>query len=205
MASCDFFPDAAGIRPYRYQDGVLRLLDQRLLPTEETWLEYRDYLRVAEAIRTMVVRGAPAIGIAAAFGAWFGARDIQAESFDPFWAEFERRCAVLAATRPTAVNLCWALERMKSLVRANALQPTVNLKIALEYEALAIAEEDLRINRAMGRHGEALLPDGARILTHCNAGALATGGFGTALGVIRAAVAAGKQVSVYADETRPWL
>jgi len=205
MASCDFFPEAGGIRPYRYRDGVLHLLDQRLLPTEEVWLEYRDYQGVAEAIRTMVVRGAPAIGIAAAFGAWFGARDIQAESFDGFWQEFVKVCAVLAATRPTAVNLCWALDRMQSLVRANAGQPPVNLKIALEYEALAIAEEDLRINRAMGRHGEPLLADGARILTHCNAGALATGGYGTALGVIRAAVAAGKQISVYADETRPWL
>ena len=205
MATCNIFPDAGGIRPYRYQDGVLQLLDQRLLPTDEIWLEYRDYQGVAEAIRTMVVRGAPAIGIAAAFGAWFGARDIHAESFDGFWAEFTKACAVLAATRPTAVNLCWALERMKSLVRANALQPVINLKIALEYEALAIAEEDLRINRAMGRHGEALLADGARVLTHCNAGALATGGFGTALGVIRAAVAGGKKISVLADETRPWL
>ncbi|NJC87193.1 MAG: S-methyl-5-thioribose-1-phosphate isomerase [Desulfuromonas sp.] len=205
MGSCDFFPDAGGIRPYRYQDSVLFLLDQRLLPNEEVWLEYRDYQGVAEAIRTMVVRGAPAIGIAAAFGAWFGARDIQGDAFDPFWKEFEQVCAVLAATRPTAVNLCWALERMKSLVRANAGQPPVNLKIALEYEALAIAEEDLRINRAMGRHGEPLLADGARILTHCNAGALATGGYGTALGVIRAAVAAGKKISVLADETRPWL
>ena len=205
MANCDFVPDAGGIRPYRYQDGVLRLLDQRRLPNEETWLEYRDYQGVAEAIRSMVVRGAPAIGIAAAFGAWFGARDIQAESFEDFCTEFAQVCAVLAATRPTAVNLCWALERMKSLVRANANQPPVNLKIALEYEALAIAEEDLRLNRAMGRHGEPLIADGARILTHCNAGALATGGYGTALGVIRAAVAAGKQVSVIADETRPWL
>ena len=205
MANCDFPPDAGGIRPYRYQDGVLRLLDQRLLPTEEVWLEYRDYQGVAEAIRSMVVRGAPAIGIAAAFGAWFGARDIQAESFAGFWAEFEQCCAVLAATRPTAVNLCWALERMKRLVRANRDQPVINLKIALEYEALAIAEEDLRINRAMGRHGAELLADGARILTHCNAGALATGGYGTALGVIRAAVAAGKKLSVLADETRPWL
>ncbi|TLM67160.1 MAG: S-methyl-5-thioribose-1-phosphate isomerase [Deltaproteobacteria bacterium] len=205
MATCNVIPDAGGIRPYRYRDGVLQLLDQRLLPTEETWLEYRDYQGVAEAIRTMVVRGAPAIGIAAAFGAWFAARDIPAETFDGFWTEFERRCAVLAATRPTAINLCWALERMKSLVRANPLQPVMNHKIALEYEALAIAEEDLRINRAMGRHGEALLGDGARVLTHCNAGALATGGYGTALGVIRAAVAAGKTISVYADETRPWL
>jgi len=205
MATCDVFPDAGGIRPYRYRDGVLQLLDQRLLPTREVWLDYRDYLEVAEAIRTMVVRGAPAIGIAAAFGAWFGARDIQAEDYDGFCQEFDQLCAVLAATRPTAVNLCWALERMKSLIRANHDQPTVNLKIALEYEALAIAEEDLRLNRAMGRHGAALLADGARILTHCNAGALATGGFGTALGVIRAAVAAGKNLSVYADETRPWL
>jgi methylthioribose-1-phosphate isomerase len=205
MANCDMFPDAGDIRPYRYRDGVLQLLDQRRLPTEELWLDYRDYLGVAEAIRTMVVRGAPAIGITAAFGAWFGARDITAADFAGFWAEFEQVCAVLAATRPTAVNLCWALERMKSLVRANANHPPANLKIALEYEALAIAEEDLRLNRAMGRHGEALIADGARILTHCNAGALATGGYGTALGVIRAAVAAGKQVSVIADETRPWL
>ncbi len=203
MASCDFFPDADGIRPYRYQDGVLHLLDQRRLPTEEVWLEYRDYQGVAEAIRTMVVRGAPAIGIAAAFGAWFGARDIRAEDFAGFWQEFEQLCAVLAATRPTAVNLCWALERMKSLVRANASQPPVNLKIALEYEALAIAEEDLRLNRAMGRHGEPLLADGARILTHCNAGALATGGYGTALGVIRAAIAAGKKISVLCRRDPP--
>jgi methylthioribose-1-phosphate isomerase len=153
----------------------------------------------------MVVRGAPAIGIAAAFGAWFGARDIQSGSYDGFCKEFGQVCDVLAATRPTAVNLCWALDRMKSLVRANAMHPPINLKIALEYEALAIAEEDLRINRAMGRHGEPLLADGARVLTHCNAGALATGGFGTALGVIRAAVATGKKISVIADETRPWL
>jgi len=205
MATCDLFPDADGIRPYRYRDGVLHLLDQRRLPTEELWLEYRDYRGVAEAIRTMVVRGAPAIGIAAAFGAWFGARDIQAESFEGFCSEFAQVCALLAVTRPTAVNLCWALERMQSLVRANREQPPVNLKIALEYEALAIAEEDLRLNRNLGRHGEALFADGARILTHCNAGALATGGYGTALGVIRAAVAAGKKISVYADETRPWL
>jgi methylthioribose-1-phosphate isomerase len=205
MATCNFSPDAGGIRPYRYQDGVLRLLDQRRLPNEETWLDYRDYRGVAEAIRSMVVRGAPAIGIAAAFGAWFGARDIQAESFEDFCTEFAQVCAVLAATRPTAVNLCWALERMQSLVRANREQPTVNLKIALEYEALAIAEDDLRLNRNLGRHGESLLADGARILTHCNAGALATGGYGTALGVIRAAVATGKKLSVYADETRPWL
>ncbi len=205
MSNCQAFPQAGGIRPIRYQNGVMSLLDQRKLPNEETWLDYTDYREVAEAIRSMVVRGAPAIGITAAYGALFGAREIMADSYDEFIAAFDEVCAVLAATRPTAVNLCWALERMKSLVRANPDQPVGNLKIGLEYEAMAIAEDDVRINMNMGRHGARLLPDQVRILTHCNAGALATGGYGTALGVIRAAVAAGKQVAVYADETRPFL
>jgi len=205
MSNCSAFPDAGGIRPIKYSDGVLRLIDQRLLPTEETWLKYTDYQEVAEAIRSMVVRGAPAIGVTAAYGAYFGARDIEAESYADFIGEFEQVCDVLAATRPTAVNLFWALERMKSLVRANVDQPVDNLKIGLEYEAMAINEEDIRINMSMGRHGATLLPEQARILTHCNAGALATGGYGTALGVIRAAVAAGKDVAVFADETRPFL
>ena len=122
------------------------------------------------------------------------------------WREAIRQdMEILAQSRPTAVNLFWALERMKSLVHANPDQPVGNLKIGLEYEAMAINEGDIRINMSMGRHGAALLPDQVRILTHCNAGALATGGYGTALGVIRAAVAAGKQVSVFADETRPFL
>jgi methylthioribose-1-phosphate isomerase len=194
-----------GIKPIIYYDGVCRMLDQRLLPNEEVWLEYRDYQGVAEAIRSMVVRGAPAIGIAAAFGAWFGARDIESEDFTSFVAAFDRICAVLAATRPTAVNLCWALERMKKFILANSDRPVVQLKIGLEFEALAIAEEDERINRRLGRHGAALLPQQGNILTHCNAGALATGGYGTALGVIRAAVEAGKQIAVIADETRPFL
>jgi methylthioribose-1-phosphate isomerase len=205
MSHCDFFPDAAGIRPIKYSDGVLRLIDQRRLPTEEVWLEYTDYRAVAEAIRSMVVRGAPAIGVTAAYAAYFGARACTAGKYADFISEFEQVCEVLAATRPTAVNLCWALERMKSLVRANSDQPVGNLKIGLEYEAMAINEEDIRINMSMGRHGAALLPDQVRILTHCNAGALATGGYGTALGVVRAAVAAGKQVAVFADETRPFL
>jgi methylthioribose-1-phosphate isomerase len=194
-----------GIKPILYSDGVCRMLDQRLLPNEEVWLEYRDYQGVAEAIRSMVVRGAPAIGIAAAFGAWFGARDIETADYKTFVAEFDRVCTVLAATRPTAVNLCWALERMKKFILANADRPVMQLKIALEFEALAIAEEDERINRHMGRHGAALLPQQGNVLTHCNAGALATGGYGTALGVIRAAVEAGKQIAVVADETRPFL
>jgi len=194
-----------GIKPILYSDGVCRMLDQRLLPNEEVWLEYRDYQGVAEAIRSMVVRGAPAIGIAAAFGAWFGARDIETADYKTFVAEFDQVCTVLAATRPTAVNLCWALQRMKKFILANADRPVMQLKIALEFEALAIAEEDERINRHMGRHGAALLPQQGNVLTHCNAGALATGGYGTALGVIRAAVEAGKQIAVVADETRPFL
>jgi methylthioribose-1-phosphate isomerase len=205
MSNCTFAPGASGIRPIRYSEGVLQLIDQRILPTEEVWLEYSDYQAVAEAIRSMVVRGAPAIGVTAAYGAYFGARDIEAESHDEFTRAFERVCEVLAATRPTAVNLFWALERMKSLVKANPDQPVDNLKIGLEYEAMAINDEDIRINMSMGRHGAELLPEQVRILTHCNAGALATAGYGTALGVIRAAVSAGKEVTVLADETRPFL
>ena len=205
MNQCDFSANRTDFRPIHYANGVLRLIDQRRLPTEELWLEYTDVQGVAEAIRSMVVRGAPAIGITAAFGAYFGAREISADDHESFMTAFDDVCATLAATRPTAVNLFWALERMKSLARANADQPTSNLKIGLEYEAMAIADQDIRINRAMGRHGATLIPDQGRVLTHCNAGALATGGYGTALGVIRAAVEAGKAVSVFADETRPFL
>jgi methylthioribose-1-phosphate isomerase len=205
MTRCDLTTNLTDFRPIRYADGVLKLIDQRRLPTEEVWLEYTAVHEVAEAIRSMVVRGAPAIGITAAFGAYFGAREISADDHQSFMAAFDAVCATLAATRPTAVNLFWALERMKSLARANADQPVSNLKIGLEYEAMAIADQDIRINRAMGRHGAALIPDPARVLTHCNAGALATGGYGTALGVIRAAVEAGKAVRVFADETRPFL
>lgn len=205
MNNCAFAAGTEGVRPIKYHDGVLSLIDQRLLPTEEVWLEYRDAESVAEAIRSMVVRGAPAIGVTAAYGAFFGARDISAGDYSSFMQAFEEICALLGATRPTAVNLFWALDRMKSLVRANPDQPVENLKIGLEYEAMAIHDEDIRINMSMGKHGAALLPDRVRILTHCNAGALATAGYGTALGVVRAAVAAGKDVTVLADETRPFL
>ncbi|PLY02945.1 MAG: S-methyl-5-thioribose-1-phosphate isomerase [Desulfuromonas sp.] len=192
-------------KPILYENSVLKMIDQRLLPTEEVWLEYTDYQAVAKAITTMVVRGAPAIGVAAAFGAAFGARDIDASSYNGFKKEFDRVCEVLGATRPTAVNLFWALKRMQQVAEDKKKLPVGKLKIVLLDEAREIAAEDERINRAMGKHGAALIPDGCRILTHCNAGALATGGFGTALGVIRAAVESGKQVSVLADETRPWL
>jgi methylthioribose-1-phosphate isomerase len=193
------------IRPILYEHGILKMIDQRLLPTEEVWLEYTDYRGVAEAIRSMVVRGAPAIGVAAAFGAAFGARDVAADDFEAFWPPFEEVCEHLAATRPTAVNLFWALDRMKAYARANRNLPLDELKLRLLDEAAAIAQEDDRINRTMGRFGEPLIPQEARVLTHCNAGALATGGYGTALGVIRAAVEAGKKVAVLADETRPFL
>ena len=203
MSGCQVDPNT--IRPIRFFNGTCQMLDQRLLPTEEIWLDYTDYQGVAEAIRSMVVRGAPAIGIAAAIGAWFGARDIETESSEEFFADFEKICEVLAATRPTAVNLSWALERMKSFAHANLDRSVMELKIGLEFEALAITQEDEQLCIKLGRKGESLIPDGARVLTHCNAGALATGGYGTALGVIRAAVAAGKKVAVIADETRPFM
>ncbi len=193
------------IKPIVFKNDTLLMIDQRVLPTEEVWLAYRDYRSVAEAIRTMVVRGAPAIGVAAAYGAAFGAREIEADDFAAFWPRFEEVCQLLAETRPTAVNLFWALERMKTFALAHQELALAELKNRLLAEAHEIAAEDERINRTMGKNGAALIPDQARILTHCNAGALATGGYGTALGVIRAATEAGKQVMVYADETRPFL
>ncbi|PLX86867.1 MAG: S-methyl-5-thioribose-1-phosphate isomerase [Desulfuromonas sp.] len=203
MSGCQINPNT--IRPIRFFNGMCQMLDQRLLPAEEVWIDYTSCEGVAEAIRTMVVRGAPAIGVAAAIGVWFGVRDLETESCEEFYTEMEKICAVLAATRPTAVNLFWALERMKSFAKANLDRSVMELKIGLEYEALAITQEDEQLCIKLGRQGESLIPDGARVLTHCNAGALATAGYGTALGVIRAAVAAGKKISVIADETRPFL
>jgi len=174
------------LSPLEYHSGVLRLLDQRLLPAEEVWRDYRDYQSVAEAIRDMVVRGAPAIGCAAAYGVALGARQ---------GAPFDEVAAALAATRPTAVNLFWAIERMRRV------SPRTVEK--LEKEAIRVQLEDIEACKAIGRHGAPLLPAGA-VLTHCNAGALATGGYGTALGVIRAAVESGNQLEVFADETRPF-
>jgi len=203
MSTCHL--DTTIIRPLRFIAGQCQMLDQRLLPTEEVWHSYTTYEEIAEAIRTMVVRGAPAIGVAAAIGVWFGVRDIKTASTHEFYQQLEKICAVLAATRPTAVNLFWALERMKHFAQSNLDRTVIELKIGLEYEALAITQEDEQINRKMGQHGETLLADGARVLTHCNAGALATAGYGTALGVIRAAVEGGKNIAVIADETRPFL
>ncbi len=203
MSSCPI--DSKVIRPIRFIAGQCQMLDQRLLPSEEVWNTYTTYEEVAEAIRSMVVRGAPAIGVAAAIGVALGVRDIETESASEFFQQLEEICAVLAATRPTAVNLFWALERMKHFAESNLDRSVVELKIGLEYEALAITQEDEQINRKMGSNGAPLLPDGSRVLTHCNAGALATAAYGTALGVIRAAVESGKKIAVIADETRPFL
>jgi len=188
-----------------YTPGLVRLIDQRRLPGEEVVLECRDYHAVADAIKTLAVRGAPAIGVTAALGLALGARAIDAHDFDHFWPRFLDICAVMAGTRPTAVNLFWAIERMKSCAQAHRHLSVPALHARLEAEACAVLEQDIANNRQMGRHGQSLIPDGARILTHCNAGALATAGYGTALGVIRAAVEQGKKVQVIADETRPVL
>jgi methylthioribose-1-phosphate isomerase len=191
------------ISPVRWEDGRLVLLDQTRLPMEEVERGYTTWQDVADAIRTLVVRGAPAIGVAAAFGVVLAARESRATSHPALLADLEDAIKGLAATRPTAVNLFWALDRMRALVVASAALPVPALQARLLTEAQAILTEDLAANRAMGAHGAALVPDGARVLTHCNAGALATAGYGTAVGVIRAAHERGKLAMVWVDETRP--
>ncbi len=178
------------------------MIDQTRLPLEETYVTCRTYEEVADAIKRMVIRGAPAIGVAAAMGVARGMADANGCELD---ARFARICDTLAATRPTAVNLFWAIERMKKLYAALKGRPLAEIRAGLIAEACRVREEDIAINRAMGRNGAALVPDGKTVLTHCNAGALATAGYGTALGVIRAAVEAGKKIDVFADETRPFL
>jgi methylthioribose-1-phosphate isomerase len=187
-----------------WEDGVVVMIDQRRLPAEQVFLRCRDHHEVAAAIRDMAIRGAPAIGVAAALGLALGARTTQSEGA-ALLAEWSDMCATLAATRPTAVNLFWAIERMRRRFRAFAAQGGATLRAALLDEALAIQQEDLEACRRMGDLGAELLPAEARVLTHCNAGALATAGYGTALGVIRSAARLGKVKAVFADETRPWL
>jgi len=189
----------------RWEGDAVALIDQRVLPLKEEYLICRSAEEVAQAIVDMVVRGAPAIGVAAALGIALGARQVDAGTPLAFRSAFEAICERMSKTRPTAVNLFWAVERMKKRYEALAPEGTAAVKRGLEEEALRMQREDVEINRRMGRHGAALVPDGARILTHCNAGALATAGYGTALGVVRAAVEAGKKVEVFADETRPFL
>jgi methylthioribose-1-phosphate isomerase len=190
-----------------WNDSGVVMIDQRKLPASEIYVTCRTAKDVAKAITTMVIRGAPAIGVAAAMGIALGMRRSTATGTKQFTTEFQRTCDLMAATRPTAVNLFWAIERMKTTFAAAAQggASVDELKQRLEADARAIHDEDVQSCRTMGAHGAALVPDESRILTHCNAGALATAGYGTALGVIRAAVEQGKKIAVLADETRPFL
>ncbi len=186
------------------EDKVI-LLDQRKLPVEETYVECSDYKQVADAIKAMVVRGAPAIGVTAAMGVALGTLGIDAKTFEIFSQKMESVLQTLLETRPTAVNLKWAIDRMRNLIQKNSTLPIPELKKKIQEEALTICEEDVAINRRMGNFGQALIQSGETILTHCNAGALATAGWGTALGVLYSAWEKGKRFEVIAGETRPFL
>ncbi|HEX5215557.1 MAG TPA: S-methyl-5-thioribose-1-phosphate isomerase [Vicinamibacterales bacterium] len=190
-----------------WQPDAVVMIDQRKLPGEEIYLHCKTANEVAKAIKTMVIRGAPAIGVAAAMGIALGMRKSKAQGTRQFAVEFTKLCDLMAATRPTAVNLFWAIDRMKKSFAggAQAGESVEELKGRLEREAQQIHDEDVESCKAMGRFGADVVPENARILTHCNAGALATAGYGTALGVIRAAAERGKVQQVFADETRPFL
>lgn len=195
----------SAVCPLRWEGGFLHLLDQRKLPEEENWLPHTTASEVADSIRTMVVRGAPAIGIAAAFGLVLEAYALYEEESDAFEKQWLQAASLLESARPTAVNLMWAVRRMVAVFNANKDADPIDLPVILEKEALSIWREDVEANLIMGRLGAALCPSNVNFLTHCNAGALATGGYGTALGVVRACKKLGKTVRVFADETRPWL
>ena len=187
-------------------DGMhIRMVDQRKIPSKIDWYICRGYKDVIKAIEKMVIRGAPAIGVAGAMGLALGAYSIRSKSKTTFLDRFKEIADEMLLARPTAVNLRWAIERMESLVKKMVEQPVNEIKSALKQESEKILAEDIAINRMIGKNGQGLIPNGATILTHCNAGALATGGYGTALGVIRAASENGKDIQVIADETRPWF
>jgi len=187
------------VETIQWTDAGVVMIDQTKLPREEVYVTCRTYQEVADAIRSMVIRGAPAIGVAAAMGIALGMQQARTRE------EFEAICDTLARTRPTAVNLFWAIDRMKRVYAAAESRKIEAIRERLVEEAQQIRLEDIAINEAIGRNGADLIPDGKTVLTHCNAGALATAGYGTALGVIRAAIAQGKHVDVFADETRPFL
>ena len=193
------------IKTIEYVDGVVRMIDQTLLPSEKVFVDCKTIEEVGHAIKTMIIRGAPAIGVAAAMGVSLGADSINASNFDEFYAALEKQCDQLGKSRPTAVNLAWAINRMKQVAKDSKNLPVSELKVRLKEEALTILTEDISINKAMGQHGQTLVESGNVVLTHCNAGALATAGYGTALGVIRASIGAGKNIRVLANETRPFL
>jgi methylthioribose-1-phosphate isomerase len=190
------------VETIEWTDRGVVMIDQRRLPAEEIFVTCRNYQEVAHAIRTMVIRGAPAIGVAAAMGVALGVQQADDADLDRTFAVI---CDTLASTRPTAVNLFWAIERMQRLYTSLRGRPIAEIRARLVEEAARVKREDIAINREIGRHGAVLVPDGKTVLTHCNAGALATAGYGTALGVIRAAVESGKKIDVFADETRPFL
>lgn len=209
MTPCTLLPfpleDSSMVPTVEWKDGAVCLLDQSRLPGTVEILTCRDYRAVADAIRELKVRGAPAIGVTAALGVALGAQSVQATDFQTFAMAVLAICDHLAATRPTAVNLFWAIERMKRKLESLRTLSVKAIQQALIAEAQAILEEDIALCKAMGRHGADLIKDGQTVLTHCNAGALATAGYGTALGVIRAAWEQGKKIQVIADETRPVL
>jgi methylthioribose-1-phosphate isomerase len=193
------------IKTVEWTNQGVRFIDQRRLPTEEVYVVCQSYEDVAAAIRDMTVRGAPAIGVSAAMGIALGMQQSTAMDMAGFSAHFDRVANLIAETRPTAVNLFWAIRRMTAKFDSLAGQSIGQIKDALVAEAQLMLVEDIAANEAMGKHGAVLMPSSGGVLTHCNAGALATCGYGTALGVIRAAVSAGKQIHVFADETRPFL
>src|SRR3954468_18669434 len=193
------------IKTLEWTDAGVCFIDQTKLPTEEVYVTSKTYEEVADAIKTMIVRGAPAIGVAAAMGIALGARDYKPEDIGDFRNFFGRVCRVMGETRPTAVNLFWAIRRMQRRFEELSGKPITEIKLGLVEEAQRMHAEDIAANEAMGKHGAVLMPASGSVLTHCNAGALATAGYGTALGVIRAAIESGKTLHVFADETRPFL
>ncbi|KNY26662.1 S-methyl-5-thioribose-1-phosphate isomerase [Pseudobacteroides cellulosolvens] len=193
------------MRPLEYKDGALKLIDQTKLPTQKIYVECTTYMEVAEAIKNMIVRGAPAIGVTAAYGIAIGAQSIKTQSKSEFMQNIEEICNILRSTRPTAVNLFWAVDRIYKTALSHMEKSLDEIKQAILNEAIMMDSEDVEANKAIGKNGLSLIKDNFTILTHCNAGALATCDYGTALGVIRAAHDAGKNINVYADETRPYL
>jgi methylthioribose-1-phosphate isomerase len=193
------------IQTLEWTDSGVRFIDQTKLPTEEVYVNCTTHQQVADVIRNMVVRGAPAIGVAAAMGIALGVKNSKAENGADLKKDFDQTCEIIRQTRPTAVNLFWAIRRMQEKFETLRIRPVAQIKQAIVEEAQRMHAEDIAANQAMGRHGAALMPASGGVLTHCNAGALATAGYGTALGVIRAAVEQGKKIHVYADETRPFL
>src|SRR5512143_739720 len=188
-----------------WKNGIVRMLDQTKLPLETVYNECKDYQTVARGIRELWVRGAPAIGVAAAMGLALGARQISASTFEEFWPKFEEICGHLAATRPTAVNLFWAIERIKNFVQENRDKGVDAIHDLLVQESQRILDEDVETNKRIGSYGSVFVADDDNLITHCNAGSIATAGYGTAEGVMRAAVEEGKKIHVYVDETRPVL